>query len=233
MVMVKLLYELQDVDSEISECHGLISSIDGQLGDRAELDILQRELEDQKASLHQLRLQQGSQELETESVRAKVRDVEGKLYGGSISNPRELEGYEREATLRRDQLQGLDDKLLEMMMSLETAQENLKSLEGGYEQAEGQWQTRQKELAKQRTGLEKTLGTLDVRRQGLGSRVGRQELALYEGLRQSRGGVAIAKVERGLCRGCRMALPTHQLQRARLGREAVQCNSCGRILFVS
>ena len=127
MVMVKLLYELQDVDSEISECHGLISSIDGQLGDRAELDILQRELEDQKASLHQLRLQQGSQELETESVRAKVRDVEGKLYGGSISNPRELEGYEREATLRRDQLQGLDDKLLEMMMSLETAQENLKS----------------------------------------------------------------------------------------------------------
>ena len=233
MVMVKVLYELQDVDTEMSQCHNLISSIDGQLGDRAELDALQQELEDQKASFHEVRLQQAAQELESESVRSKVRDVEGKLYGGSITNPRELEGYEREANLRRDQLQQFDDKLLDMMMSMEAAQQKLKSLDEGCKQAAAQWETRQVELAKERTGLEKTLKTLEARRQALGSRVGRQELALYEGLRQSRGGVAIAKVERGLCRGCRMALPTHQLQRARLGRETVQCNSCGRILFVS
>ena len=233
MVMVKLLYELQDVDTGISQCHDLISAIDGQLGDRTELDALQLELEDQKAGLHQLRLSHGAQELESESAGARVRDVEGKLYGGSITNPRELEGYEREASLRRKQLQELDEKLLDLMMSMEAAQEKLKSLEQRCKQAEAQWQTRQVELAEERTGLEKTLETLDVRREGLVSRVGRQELALYEGLRQSRGGVAVAKVERGLCRVCRVALPTHQLQRARLGREAVQCNSCGRILFAT
>ena len=233
MATIKQLYELQELDLEFAQCESLISSIDVQQGDRAGLDTVYREIESQRESLHQLRLQQRAQSLDAESVREKVRDVEEKLYGGSIRNPRELEGYTREATLLRGQLQDLDDKLLEAMVTLERAQEGLQSQENGYKKADEEWQSRQAELAEERKGLEETLATLKFRRQELVSRVGQPELKLYEVLRVSKGGLAIAKVERGLCRGCRMSLPTHQLQRARLGREVVQCNSCSRILYVS
>ena len=40
------------------------------------------------------------------------------------------------------------------------------------------------------------------------------------------------KVERGMCQGCRLALSTMELQRARSARGVVQCSSCRRILYV-
>ena len=233
MTTIRQLYDIQEVDLEIAQCHSLILSIDGQLGDRVALDATHRELETQRAWGHELRLQRRTRELDAESIREKVRDVEGKLYGGSITNLRELEGYEREAFFLRGQLQERDDALLEMMMALEEAQEKLQSLEDDCRQAEEGWHISQAALTQERKRLEEMLTTLEARRQGLVSYVSQQELKLYEDLRLSKGGQAIAKVERGLCRGCRMALPTHQLQRARQGRETVLCNSCGRILYVS
>ena len=56
-------------------------------------------------------------------------------------------------------------------------------------------------------------------------------LQRYETLRQAKGGRAVAKVERDLCQGCRMSLPTQLRQRVRSGRQAVNCSSCGRMLF--
>lgn len=233
MTTIRQLYELQELDLEIAQCHSLISSIDSQLGDRVDLETMHKELENHRGRLHQLRLQQRAQDLDAESVRAKVHDVEGKLYGGSITNLRELEGFVREAAFLRGQLRELDEKLLETMMALEETQERLQSLEEDQRRAEQQWQIRQAELTEERKRQEETLTALEAQRKGLVSHVGQQELKLYENLRASKGGLAIARVERGLCRGCRMALPTHQLQRARAGREPVLCNSCGRVLFIS
>ena len=233
MTTVRHLYDLQELDQEIDRSDSLKSSIDGQLGDRSELEALLGEVETQKDSLSQLRAQSKTQELDAESVRAKVLGLEGKLYGGTVQNLRELEGFEKEATYLRVQLKELDDRVLEAMVSLEEAQERLRSLEDGLRQGEERWRIRQSELAEERKQLEETLTRLTSRRRDLVGRVGQQELRLYESLRLSKGGLAISKVERGQCRGCRIALPTHQLQRARSGREPVQCNSCGRILFVS
>ena len=233
MTTLRQLYDLQELDLEIDQCRQLISSGEGQIGDRVELDALSQEVESRRALLQEQRLEQRSRDLDAEAVRKKLRDVEGKLYSGTITNLRELEGFEKEATILRGQLQDLDDRLLESMMALEEAQEQFHSLEEGSTKAEQGWQSRQKELAAQLKRLGKTLTALDARRNEFITTVGQQELDLYERLRQSKHGLAIAKVERGLCRGCRMALPTHQLQRARAGRETVLCNSCGRILYVS
>ena len=233
MVTVKQLYGLQELDIEIAEHRSKVASIDGELGDRSDLDSLSQEIENKRQGVQDIRLEHRSRTLDAESMRERVRDVEGKLYGGSITSPRELEGFEKEASNLRGQLQRLDDRLLESMLALDEAQEGLQSLENGLRQSEKRLRARHAELAKERDQLELALADLEVRRGGLTSQVGQHELKLYENLRLSKGGLAIAKVERGLCRGCRMALPTHQLQRARQGREPVLCNSCGRILYVS
>ena len=231
--MLRHLYDLQELDLELSQCRDRITAIDSQLGDREGLDSLQCDLESHQASLKQLHLHQRSQSLDAESLREKVNGVEGKLYGGSISNLRELEGYQQEADILRRQLGELDDKVLEAMVALEEAQVKLKSLSEERSRAEEEWQASQVNMAKERQGHHETIEALEERRQKIASNVGQGELKLYEDIRRSRGGVAVAKVERGMCRGCSMALPTHQLQRARQGREPVQCVSCGRILFVS
>ena len=60
-----------------------------------------------------------------------------------------------------------------------------------------------------------------------------RSLGVYERVRISRAGKAVAMVERGLCRACGVTQPTHSIQRARAGAEAVQCGSCGSILYAN
>jgi hypothetical protein len=57
-----------------------------------------------------------------------------------------------------------------------------------------------------------------------------EALDTYERVKLSRG-QAVAKVERGECQGCHIAVPTSQWQRVKAG-DLIQCNSCSRILCV-
>ena len=233
MTSIRELYELQELDLEIARHQERVSSIDSQLADPGPLGAISQEMETGRVSISQHELEQKAQELDAETVRGKLREVEGKLYGGSVTNTRELEGLEKEGAHLRGQLTELEEQLLALMESMDGASQKLRALEASYVEQEAALKKLRAELAKERKGLEETLGNLEERRHGMVSRVGRQELELYESLRVSRAGQAIARVERGLCRGCLMSLPTHQLQLARTGREPVRCNSCGRILYVS
>lgn len=233
MTTVRLLYDLQELDLEINQVRNSVVSIESEVGDRSGLEALKAEVEHQSTLLSDLSRHRKAHDLEASVFREKVQDLEGKLYGGAVKSVRELESGQKEVLFLKEQLQQLDDQVLETMVALDEAQGKISSLEGATTQAEKDWKSRQSELGKERKNLDKTLESLLATRQESASLVGQVELSLYERLRTSKAGQAIARVERGLCRGCRMALPTHQLQRARQGREPVLCNSCGRILFVS
>ncbi|MEE8413272.1 MAG: C4-type zinc ribbon domain-containing protein, partial [Dehalococcoidales bacterium] len=58
-----------------------------------------------------------------------------------------------------------------------------------------------------------------------------QTVEIYRGLKKQRG-TAVARVEQGMCSGCRISLSVSEFQRARTG-SLVRCGSCGRILFVA
>ena len=232
MTTLRSLYELQEHDIEIAKITTGVSAIEREIGDRTGLDALAKEVENRKARLDEVRSGHRSEELDAESVREKVKDIEAKLYGGSITNPREVASYQKEVTLLKEQLQKKDDQLLEVMVTVEEENAGFKSAEHLYLQAEEEWDKRQKQLAEELSGLQETHKSLQTRRKSAVSKVGEQELRLYDRLRASKGGVAVAKVERGLCHVCRMSLPSYELQRARAGRETVLCSSCGRILYV-
>ena len=233
MTTVRQLYELQELDTEIGLGTSEATSVQSRLGDRSDLDARIKEIEARKTHLDQARVQQKTQELDANAALEKVQQMEAKLYDGTVTNLRELESSQREAEFMRSQLKEMDDGLLETLLALEEAQEQLRLMETGLQEAEEQWQRDQEELGLEQRRLKKTIAGLAARRKDMVAQVSPSEVTLYERLRAAKGGLAIAKVERGLCRGCRMALPTHQLQRARAGQESVLCNSCGRILYVS
>ena len=78
--------------------------------------------------------------------------------------------------------------------------------------------------------LKAELTDLKQKRQLLSAEIDPQAMELYKGLKKQKGQV-VARVEQGICCGCRISLPTTELQRAR-GDSLVQCSSCGRILFL-
>jgi len=233
MTTARQLFDLQELDLAMDEHTARVSSIDHELSDRSHLVALAAEIEARKNPLAELRTVRASQELEAEAIREKLREEEAKLYGGSITNVRELEALEKETAALKEQLQALDEQLIEAIGSIDEIQGQLQSYEEELTQSEAKKEKDQVDLTAEKGRLDGVIAELTDRRPGMTANLQQIELSRYDKLRLSKGGIAIAKVERGLCRGCRMALPTHQLQRARAGRETVLCSTCGRILFVS
>ena len=75
------------------------------------------------------------------------------------------------------------------------------------------------------------LAALALEREEVLRLVAQNLIPMYESLRKSRGGVAVARVERNMCQGCRLSLPTGDVQKARTSQGTVLCSSCGRILY--
>ena len=233
MVTARQFFHLQELDQEISRLSSMLASVEEELEDHSEMDRLERDLEEAQASVQELSTNQRREELDANTFRQKMEAQQSKLYSGTVTNIREMEALEREVDGLRTENQRREERLLEVMLTLEEGQARVRQVEQQRNASKQHWSSRQKELTSQRRELQQNLESLDAGRGQSATALGDRDLSLYERLRASKGGLAVARVERGLCRGCLMALPTHQLQRARLGREPVLCDSCGRILYVS
>ncbi|MFR4008262.1 MAG: zinc ribbon domain-containing protein [Christensenellales bacterium] len=55
-------------------------------------------------------------------------------------------------------------------------------------------------------------------------------LAQYQAIKKNRAN-PVALVENEQCQGCNMSLPSLTLSRLRDGKEIVECENCGRILY--
>ncbi|MFQ5473512.1 MAG: zinc ribbon domain-containing protein, partial [Dehalococcoidia bacterium] len=97
----------------------------------------------------------------------------------------------------------------------------------------GVWEEDQKRLKAEKADLEPEIERLRAARESESAGLDRAALALYQALRERRAGTAVAIVERSMCGGCRITLPTSILKKARAGNELVQCVSCERMLVVT
>jgi predicted nucleic acid-binding Zn-ribbon protein len=172
-------------------------------------------------------------EWQVDEARSHLGSVEGKLYGGTVRNPKELAGLNDDANMLKGQLRGREDDLLNHMVKVEEEETALRQAEAALKEVEGRWQAEQADLSGQKERLEAELAELEKSRRAQAGGIDGRVLELYDVLRDRRQGKAVVKVERGMCQGCRISLPMTVLQKARSGFDIVQCVSCERILYVS
>jgi len=227
------LYELQEVDLAIEAKREALSNVQSRLGQSQALDEARANLATQKNCVDELNVSQRAGEWEVEDLRTKVAVVEEKLYGGSVKNPKELASLQEQAEYLKKRRREEEDRLLDIMTDAEEAQTNLAMISQEVESLEKSWKEGQAELSREQDKLSTNLANLEQRRKDLGSRIDETSLRLYEELRTKKKGRAVAKVEQGMCQGCRIVLPVRELQRARASQELVQCGNCERILYVS
>jgi len=228
----KQLYELQELDLEIEAERGALRWVEGQLGESQTIIQMRAELSREMGFLGELERGQRSEEWEVEDMRAKVAVLEEKLYGGSVRIPKELEKMHQEVEHLKALQRGKEDIVLDIMAQVEATQSGISARSKELERIEEEWSREQARLSKEREEHRRVLSALEKRRQEFASQVDPRSLELYQALRAQKQGRAIAKVERGMCQGCRITLPMSDLQRARAGEELVQCSSCERILFM-
>jgi hypothetical protein len=227
------LLALQETDLAMDSAMARLSEAEAQLGETEEL-VAARELVDQRrGETHQVQERQKTLDWDAEEVRRKALEIEGKLYGGTVKNPKELEDFQADLSSLQSQLRKREDALLEVMLELEDAETALKEAQAALAEVESAWNANQASLAETQAALKGEIEALEVKRSRQMDGMDRAALSLYQTLRERRQGAAVAVVERGLCQGCRITLPMSILQKARSGLGLVQCVSCERILLVN
>jgi len=224
------LYELQQVDLELQKNHELIEEIILQLSENQALIATESRLASQKEQLADTGKKRKGIEWELEDLQEKAKEINNKLYGGTVKNPKELVNLESEAKSLKKKIERKEDELLELMSQGEDLETEMKDSTKELEKLEQEWQQKQGILNQGKTKAETELARLKQNRGELAHQIGSDTLRLYEQIRLTKV-QAVAKIEQGRCQGCHITLPTSHWQRAKAG-ELVQCNSCGRILYL-
>ncbi|MFH1032513.1 MAG: C4-type zinc ribbon domain-containing protein [Chloroflexota bacterium] len=231
MSVASQLYELQEIDLELETSEQANSQLTSQLGESEVLTNARQKLARERQHLEELKKEQRSIEWEIDDISGKLKAGEKDLYGGRITNSKELASLQHEMSgfkIRRSQL---EDKELALMEQVDIATKEITKQNKEVEALEAEDGEQHQKLRAALEQVNIAKASLEKSREELVADIDPQALAVYNQLKKQKG-TAVAKVEQGICRGCRISLPRGELQAAR-GEGLVRCNSCGRILYLA
>ncbi len=225
------LFALQEIDLSLDALRASVAANEEALGETEEL-IAARELLQQRAdALHVAQRRQRELEAQVQALDEKIGPLERKLYGGTIGSPKELADLQQDIESIKRRRGALEDETLDAMAASDQTQADLNEARAALETLEAEWRASQTGHREELASLRKQITAAEAERQRRLAGVDPDHLALYETLRRTRGGRAVARIERNVCGGCRISLPVSVQQRIRSAVSMVRCPSCERILY--
>lgn len=231
MAVTRQLFQLQELDTEIEQKDLTLNQKQSQLGNREVLDAAQKQLAAGQKQLEELRHQHREAEAEVTDLLEKIAGIEGQLYGGKITSSKDLEGLQHEVTTMKAHSDDLENTTLGIIDRVEEVEHIVANTTDDLKKLGEDWQQQQKQLSDDIERLQGNLEDLHTKRRELVGQIDTAIVNLYEKLRKQKK-QAVAKVEQGICRACRISLSASALQKARSG-QPIQCGTCGRILYIS
>ena len=228
----KRLYDLQELDWALSADEASLEEVRARLEDESEINAARARLQKLTAELDKRAPLRRTLESSLARLEERLQVAEQRLYGGAVTNPRELSASEEERRLLQEQRGAEEDRMLDVMVEIEELQSSRDATQELLGRLETDREAEYADLLQRQDALVVRIDELRRGRQRITPEIPVAMLSIYESLLKTRGGHAVAKVERGLCQGCRLALPTMENQRAKSSQGIVQCSSCRRILYV-
>jgi len=231
MTRIRQLYELQLLDTQLTRLESSLAALDGGSALRARVDLARQEEGVAQGDLHARQSRLRDLELELQSSVGKAKKVEGDLYSGRISNPKELRAMQEDLEALGRQRQRIEDEMLTLMEEVESLQERRRTLEAQRQAKERALDEHLEEYATRQKGLTADLESTRRQRETQAAETDPDLLRRYERLRGRRDGVAVAAVTGSICGACHMAVPEELLNKVRETDDVHTCEECGRILY--
>jgi predicted nucleic acid-binding Zn-ribbon protein len=230
MASVRALYRLQTIDQALTLARRRLREIEERLAGDEDLQALQCTVDSLASRVSRSRTRVRDSELEIQSLSEKIASVQERLYGGQVTNPRELASLQSEVGYLERRRRRLEDKMLEAMIRLDEQEGELRGQRERLAQAATRWEAVQASLRAEQTELEAQVKQLQARRPTVQGALQPEELSAYDDLRRRKQGLAVVLLQGQACGGCGMRLPTSMAQQARQAEVLQFCPSCGRIL---
>ena len=231
MSRASALFRLQQIDLELDACHNRLAEIKAALGDDPVVQNARARLLTAEARHRAARVALQEFELEGQTLTEKIREVEQRLYGGAVRNPKELRDLQAETESLKRRLASAEEQQLNALIDSETAEAQAAGTEAELRQAEDIAARTQSTLVTERASLEARQRKLEAEREAARAPVPEADRQTYDRLRQTRHGRAITRLDDGACGACGIAPSALIRQEARRGTDLVRCPGCDRILY--
>lgn len=233
MSRTRPLYRLQQLDSSIDSAQARIKEIEEIL---TKDEVLQKAIQKEEAArtiFNEKEKLLRRAENEVTDQEFKLKKTKDKLYGGHVTNHKELEDLQQKSESLQRYLEVLETRQLEAMMEVDEAKGIHKKAAQSLRKIRAEREAQHSQLISEKTRLEDEVKALKKKRPEKLSNILPEDLTLYENLRKIRAGVAVAVVDNASCGACGTRIPSAIYQVARSPSQITQCGTCKRILHTS
>ncbi len=172
---------------------------------------------------------------EAQTLARKAKEVDGKLYSGTISSPRELLDMQADIDQLDRHRAVIEEQELEVMERRETLDTELTALETELAGVRGELAELESTLHAAEAELDAEIAVEASARAEEANAVGADLIADFERIRSQNHGAGVALLVGTTCQGCRLSIPAIEADRIRHDPEAgiATCDNCGAILVPS
>ena len=229
------LLEVQELDTTIDQLRHRRATLPAReelTAVEARLAELAGTLEETQQRRDQVARRQGEFEAELQALESRVRELEGKMYGGTISASRDLQAMAGEVDSLKKRRSSLEDNILGAMDEREPIEAEVQRLEDAQVEATGEADGLRTRIAEAETEIDgEEQRELEARAE-LVAQVPAALVEQYERIRSRSGGIGAARLVGTSCSGCHLSLPAVEVDRLKRATPdaVVLCDQCGRIL---
>lgn len=223
------LIELEKVDRESARLTDEVATLPKRVA------AIEERLAGHKAAVESAKAAIKTNEASRRKLEGEIQGFQQKItkyrdHSSSVKTNQEYRALMDEVEFTEKQIGGSEDKILELMIALETQEKAVKT-------AEAELKTEAAEVEKEKADAhtrtaedEKLLTELGARRKELRSGVGDSALAHYDRvMRQRKSAIAEARGQK--CMACFLLLRPQTWEEIRTNEQIITCSSCGRILY--
>ena len=231
MAWPQALIRLQEIDQTLKAHRARLVEIERALQDTAALQAAEQEAQTRAEAARTARQAQETLEFELSQVQVKRDLTEKALYGGRITNTRELQDLQAELQALTRRIATLEDRLLEAMLASEEADHAAEQARAAFQTLHSESQARQTALEEERSQLQREIAGLQAEREQTVSIIPPSVLDAYRYLYDRTGGMPVARLSGNVCGVCGVELTSPTRRKAQRG-EVAYCDGCGRLLVV-
>jgi predicted nucleic acid-binding Zn-ribbon protein len=216
--------KIRQIESEIKSLPLQRKHLESQLVDSA------ASLEGIKQKTRQVEVDRKKLELDVGTRNESINRLKTQQYQTRKNDEFQAMGHE---ILRyEDEIRKLEDQELELMDQVDKLKVEVAAEEKKATAAKDSINRQMTDLGEKSKALEARLQELSKERKELAKKMDEDLLDQFERLFVSKGDSAIVAIEHGVCTGCHMKLTIATVKGAESGKEIVNCEQCGRILYV-
>lgn len=229
MSRASALLSLQQLDDRIATVTSEITGVEGSLRGDPELERLRKAEAAAQEEHRSLGTTARLAELEAASLQSRIRELDRRLYGGTVRNPAELIEMQRELEMMRAKLSTAEDDALERMEQVDQSHASLQGASALVAARESQRAGSLEPMRARLATLTAERDVLNAERDAVRADTDPSDLSLYARIAAHRR-PAVTGLAGEFCAGCHMPVSNEERRAVRTGTGLTQCANCDRIL---